>query len=48
MSVPSTLVAVLTTVPTPMDPIHVAVFLGTGWLSMDIPVKVHHIKNASI
>ena len=41
MSVPSTLVAVLTTVPIPTDPIHVVAVLGMDWLPMDILVKVH-------
>ena len=41
MSVPSTLVAVLTTVPIPTDRIHVAAVPGMDWLPMDILVKVH-------
>ena len=40
MNVPSTLMIVLTTVQTPMDPIHVVADLDTDWLPTDILVKV--------
>ena len=40
MSVPSTLMAVLTTVSTPLDPTHVVVDLDTHWLPTDTLVKV--------
>ena len=40
MNVRSTLMAVLTTVSTPMDLIHVVIELDTDWLPMDTPVKV--------
>ena len=40
MNVPSILMAVLTTVPTPMDPTYVVVDLDTHWLPMDTLVKV--------
>ena len=41
MNVPSILMAVLTTVSTPLDPIHAVVELDTDWLPMDAPVKVY-------
>ena len=40
MNVLSTLMAVLTTVSTPLDPTHVLVELDTDWLPTDTPVKV--------
>ena len=40
MNVLSTLVAVLTTASTPLDPTDVVVDLDTDWLPMDTPVKV--------
>ena len=40
MSVPLTLMAVLTTVPTPMDLTHAVVELDTDWLPTDAPAKV--------
>ena len=40
MSVPSTLMAALTTVPIPLDPTHVIVELDTDWLPTDAPAKV--------
>ena len=40
MSVSSTLMAVLTTVPTSMDPTYVVADLDTHWLPMDTLVKV--------
>ena len=40
MSVPSTLMAVLTTALTSLDPTYVVADLGTGWLPMDTLVKV--------
>ena len=40
MNVPSTLMSVLTTVPTPLDPTHVLVELDTHWLIMDTPAEV--------
>lgn len=40
MSVPSTMIAVLTTAPTLWDPTTVVAELGTDWLPMDALVKV--------
>ena len=40
MSVPSTMIAVLTTAPTLLDPTIVVAELGTDWLPMDALVKV--------
>ena len=43
MNVLSTSIIVLTTVQTPLDPIHVAAGLGIHCLLMDTPVKVYII-----
>ena len=40
MNVPATPMAVLTTVPTPLDPTHVVVELDTDWLPIDASVQV--------
>ena len=41
MSVSSTLMVVLTPVPTSLDLTYAVADLGTDWLSMDILVKVY-------
>lgn len=41
MSVPSTLTDVLTAVPTPLGPTHVAVGRDTVWLATGARAKVH-------
>ena len=40
MSVPSALMAVITTVPTPLDPIRVVAVPGMNWIPVDTSVKV--------
>ena len=40
MSVLSTLMVVLTSAPTSLDPTYVVADLGTDWLPMGAPVKV--------
>ena len=40
MNVPATLMAVLTTASTPLDPTDAVVELDTDWLPTDAPVKV--------
>lgn len=47
MSVASTLMAVLTNAPTPLDPTHAAVGQGTVWQPTDAHVKVRYIKFSS-
>ena len=45
MNVLSTLMAVLTTAPIPLDPMYVVVGLDTGWPPMDALVKVRKTVN---
>ena len=43
MSAHSTQMVVITFALTQMDPIIVAVGVGTHWIQIDIPVKVHRL-----
>ena len=45
MNVLSTLTAVLTTAPIPLDPMYAVVGLDTGWPPMDTLVKVNSEQN---